>query len=42
MLVERTRSSKNRPLNSGVDPREVLETLMLERDPSSRRGGYRF
>ena len=34
MLVERTRSSKNRPLlNSGVDPREVLETLMLERDP---------
>ena len=37
MLVERTRSSKNRPLlNTGADPREVLEALMLEREPLYR------
>ena len=37
MLVERTRSSKNRPLlNTGEDPRDVLEALMLERDPLYR------
>ena len=37
MLVERTRSSKNRPLlNTGEDPREVLETLMQEREPLYR------
>ena len=37
MLVERTRSSKNRPLlNTGEDPRKVLEALMEEREPLYR------
>ena len=37
MLVERTRSSKNRPLlNSDKEPREVLESLMQEREPLYR------
>ncbi|HJP06350.1 MAG: shikimate kinase AroK [Acidiferrobacteraceae bacterium] len=37
MLVERTRSSKNRPLlNTSKEPREVLETLMQEREPLYR------
>ena len=37
MLVERTRSSKNRPLlNTGEDPRVVLEALMTEREPLYR------
>ena len=37
MLVERTRSSKNRPLlNSDKEPREILESLMQEREPLYR------
>ena len=36
MLVERTRSANRPLLNTGADPREVLETLMLERDPLYR------
>ena len=38
MQMDRTRNSKNRPLlNTGANRREVLEQLMLEREPLYRQ-----
>lgn len=38
MQMDRTRNSKNRPmLNTGADRREILEDLMLQREPLYRQ-----